>query len=267
MTTSAPSRSEPVVLIAKDDGVLTIAMNRPAAMNALNQDLVDALTGVLAEAARDPGIRVVVLTGKGRAFCAGGDLSFMQDLTTAQAAHQFVRDAGGITALLTAMQKPVIAMVNGVAAGAGFNLALACDMIFCAQSARFAQSFAKVGLVPDCGGQFLLPRIVGPYKAKELMFTGDLIDAPTAHGLGFINKVLADDELEAATAAFATRLAKAAPLSLAMIKRAVAMSGQLDLATTLELEAATQAVCMQTADHAEGIAAFKAKREPVFKGR
>ena len=265
MNTAA--NTERSVLCSKANGIATIAMNRPAAMNSMNQDLVDTLIGVLADVARDPEVRVVVLTGKGRAFCAGGDLMYLISLTTAQAARKFIIEAGTITSAIMDMQKPVIAMVNGVAAGAGFNLALACDIVYCAKSARFAQSFSKVGLVPDCGGQYLLPRIVGPYKAKELMFTADLIDSATALGLGVVNQVVADEELEAATMAFAARLAKSAPLPLAMIKKTINMSGMIDLATTLEIETEAQTVCMQTSDHKEGVAAFKDKREPIFTGK
>jgi 2-(1,2-epoxy-1,2-dihydrophenyl)acetyl-CoA isomerase len=187
-------------------------------------------------------------------------------LTNPVTARNFIERAGLVPTAIMNMAKPVIAMVNGVAAGAGFNIALSCDLVMCAKSVRFAQSFAKVGLVPDCGGQYLLPRIVGPYKAKELMFTGDLIDAETALGLGIINRVFPDDQLEVETYKFAQRLLQSAPLPLAAIKKIINMSGQLDLQATLALETETQTVCMQTADHKEGVLAFKEKRDPVFTG-
>jgi 2-(1,2-epoxy-1,2-dihydrophenyl)acetyl-CoA isomerase len=266
MNTQGTTTTEAEVLVAKENGVATISLNRPAAMNALNQGLVDGLIAVLRDVAGDGAVRAVVLTGKGKAFCAGGDLFYLTSLSNVVAARQFIEQAGGITTALMAMPKPVVAMVNGVAAGAGFNLALACDIVFCASSARFAQSFAKVGLVPDCGGQYLLPRIVGPYKAKELMFTGDLIDAETASRLGIVNHVVPDDQLAAETYKFANRLVKGAPLPLAMIKKTINMSGMIDLATTLEIETESQAVCMQTADHKEGVSAFVEKREPCFSG-
>jgi 2-(1,2-epoxy-1,2-dihydrophenyl)acetyl-CoA isomerase len=193
-------------------------------------------------------------------------LFFLVSLTNPVTARNFIERAGLVPTAIMNMAKPVIAMVNGVAAGAGFNIALSCDLVMCAKSVRFAQSFAKVGLVPDCGGQYLLPRIVGPYKAKELMFTGDLIDAETALGLGVVNRVIPDDQLEVETYTLAKRLLQSAPLPLAAIKKVINMSGQLDLQATLALETETQTVCMQTADHKEGVLAFKEKRDPVFTG-
>jgi len=267
MTNPTTDATEPVVMVTKEDGIATVTFNRPTAMNSLNLEMAQALIPALRDVAADPAVRVVVLTGKGRAFCAGGDLFYLRTLTTASAARAFIEEAGAIPTTIMGMTKPVIAMVNGVAAGAGFNFALACDIVFCAKSARFAQSFSKVGLVPDCGGQYLLPRIVGPYKAKELMFTADLIDAETADRLGFINRVVADEDLAAETYAFAKRLVKSAPLPLSIIKRSVNMCGMIDLPTALEIETESQTVCMQTKDHQEGVAAFKDKRDPVFTGQ
>jgi 2-(1,2-epoxy-1,2-dihydrophenyl)acetyl-CoA isomerase len=259
--------TESVTLIKKENSIATITLNRPAAMNSLNQELLEGFLAALHDVESDRDVRVVVLTGSGRAFSAGGDLFFLVSLTDPVKAREFIDQAGLIPTTIMNMAKPVIAMVNGVAAGAGFNFALACDLILCAKSARFGQSFAKVGLVPDCGGQYLLPRIVGPYKAKELMFLGDLIDADTALGLGLVNRVIPDDQLALETYKLANRLAHAAPLPLSAIKRVVNMSGHLDLRATLALETDTQTVCMQTADHKEGVKAFKEKREPVFTGR
>ena len=255
------------VLVSIAEGIATITLNRPEAMNAYNQELVSGLTQALNEVSADNSVKAVVLTGQGKAFTAGGDLGHLASLTTPLAARIFIADVGQLVTIIMTMEKPVIAMVNGVAAGAGFNLALACDIIFCAQSARFAQSFAKVGLVPDCGGLYLLPRLVGFHKAKELMFTGDLIDAQAALDLGIVNTVVADAELADVTYKFAARLAQAAPVALGMIKTMINRSDNLDLETTLELEANLQAVCMQTADHQEGIRAFKEKRSPVFTGK
>jgi 2-(1,2-epoxy-1,2-dihydrophenyl)acetyl-CoA isomerase len=260
------AEKEGAVLIRKDRGIATITLNRPKALNSLNEELLEGLLAALRDVAGDRAVRVVIITGNGRAFCAGGDLFFLTGLNDPVIAREFIERAGQIPTTIMNMTKPVIAMVNGVAAGAGFNIALACDLILCAQSGRFAQSFTRVGLVPDCGGHFLLPRIVGPYKAKELMFTGDSIDAETALGLGVVNRVIADDQLEAETNELATRLLESAPLPLAAIKKLINMSGQLDLAATLALETETQTVCMQTADHREGVLAFKEKRDPVFTG-
>jgi 2-(1,2-epoxy-1,2-dihydrophenyl)acetyl-CoA isomerase len=260
------TEKQSAVLLKKDGGIATITLNRPTALNSLNEELLDGMLAALRDVAEDHSVRVVVITGNGRAFCAGGDLFFLVSLTNPVTARNFIERAGLVPTAIMNMAKPVIAMVNGVAAGAGFNIALSCDLVMCAKSVRFAQSFAKVGLVPDCGGQYLLPRIVGPYKAKELMFTGDLIDAETALGLGVVNRVIPDDQLEVETYTLAKRLLQSAPLPLAAIKKVINMSGQLDLQATLALETETQTVCMQTADHKEGVLAFKEKRDPVFTG-
>lgn len=258
---------EKTVLLEKDAGVATITLNRPTAMNSLNDRLVKELTDILLEVQKDPEVRAVVLTGNGKAFCAGGDLFYLLELTEPVKARQFISDAGKATALIMAMEKPVIAMVNGVAAGAGFNLALACDLVFCAPTVRFAQSFANVGLVPDCGGMYLLPRVVGLHKAKELMFTADLIDANKAKELGIVNHIVESDQLKETVYAFANRMAESAPVALGLMKKVLNRSDNLDLETVLELEADTQTICMQTADHHEGVAAFKEKRKPQFTGK
>jgi 2-(1,2-epoxy-1,2-dihydrophenyl)acetyl-CoA isomerase len=255
------------VLAAREGGVATLTLNRPEALNALNPALIRDLGDALRAAAADPVVRCVVLTGGGKAFCAGGDLAHIAGLPGPLAFRAFVKDAGQIVAAIAALEKPVIAMVNGPAAGAGFNLALACDIIFAARTARFAQSFAKVGLVPDCGGHYLLPRLVGAHKAKELMFTGDLIDADTALALGLVNRVAAPEALAAETGEFAARLAAAPPVALAGIKKLAGRSIELDLATVLEYEAELQAICFATEDAREGIDAFLAKRPPIFSGR
>lgn len=255
------------IILSTSDGIATLQLNRPEAMNSLEPEIVEEFMLALEQIQNDNSVRVVVLTGSGKAFSAGGDLNYLVNLTDSITARNFIASVGQLVKRLMSLKKPVIAMVNGVAAGAGFNLALACDIIYCAQSARFSQSFAKVGLVPDCGGLYLLPRIVGFHKAKELMFTGDLIDSETALRLGIVNQVLADGELKAATYKLAARLAQSAPLAIGMIKNMVNQSDTFDLDGTLECEANLQALCLQTEDHKEGVAAFKEKRVPQFKGK
>jgi 2-(1,2-epoxy-1,2-dihydrophenyl)acetyl-CoA isomerase len=257
---------ERAVLLEKNANIATITLNRPAAMNSLNDTLVKELTEILGDVQNDTDVRVIVLTGGGKAFCAGGDLFYLVSLQGLAAARKFIADAGRITSLIMNMEKPVIAMVNGVAAGAGFNLAMACDIVFCAKSVKFGQSFAKVGLVPDCGGMYLLPRVIGLHKAKELMFTADLIDADMAQSLGIVNHVVEGDQLKDVVDKFAARMASSAPIALGLMKRVLNRSDNLDLETTLEFEADLQTLCMQTADHQEGVAAFKEKRIPLFKG-
>jgi len=257
----------PTVLLTITEGIATITLNRPECMNSINQEMADELIQALKDIKSDSSVKTVVLAGCGKAFTAGGDLGYLVSITDPIKAREFITSVGQIVTLIMMMEKPVIAMVNGVAAGAGFNLALACDIIFCAKSARFAQSFVKVGLVPDCGGLYLLPRIVGLHKAKELMFTGDLIDAQTALSLSIVNQVVDDAELKEVTYKFAARLAQSAPVALGLIKRMINRSDNLDLESTLEFEANLQTICMQTEDHKEGVAAFKEKRTPLFKGK
>ncbi len=257
---------EKTVLLEKNDAIATITLNRPKAMNSLNKELVDDLLEALEKAGNDEEVRVIVLTGSGKAFCAGGDLFYLVSIDNTVEARNFIAKAGKIVSLIMNIEKPFIAMVNGVAAGAGFNLALACDIVYCAKSARFAQSFAKVGLVPDAGGMYLLPKAVGTHKAKELMFTADLINSETALNLGVVNQVWAEEELKEETYKLAARLAKGAPVALGAMKRIINRSCELDLDSVCLLETDLQALCMQTEDHKEGVQAFQEKREPEFKG-
>ena len=255
------------ILYTVENEIATITLNRPTFLNALNNELVDEFLEILTKIKNSSTIRVVILTGNGRAFCAGGDLNYISTLTDIKGSKDFIEKVGCLVKQIMELNKPVIAMVNGVAAGAGFNLALAADIIFCGQSARFAQSFAKVGLVPDCGGMYLLPRIVGLHKAKELMFTADLIDAPKAYELGLINRVVEDCKLTEETLGFAEKLKSSAPIALSLIKETLNEYDTLDLHTLLTKESALQSICMQTLDHIEGIAAFKEKRSPKFQGQ
>lgn len=255
------------VLYAAENEVATITLNRPKALNSMNAALVRELHAALDRAETDPSIRALVLTGAGRAFCAGGDLAYLRQLENPIDARSFIVTVGKLAERIMQLSKPVVAMVNGVAAGAGFNLALACDIVCCANSARFAQSFSKVGLVPDCAGMYLLPRVVGTHKAKELMFTADLIGADEANRLGLVNLLTDDDKLAEETYAFVEKLKQAAPLALSLIKSTVNRADTLTLPSLLEQEAHMQTVCMQTADHQEGIAAFLEKRPPAFTGK
>lgn len=258
---------EKFILTVKSNSVLIVTMNRPSALNSLHPRLIEELINALKLADRDPGVNVIVLTGAGKAFCAGGDLPYIDSLDNSVDSYKYIELAGNITKTIANLDKPVIAMVNGVATGAGFNIALACDIIYCAKSARFAQSFSKVDLISDCGGTYFLPRVVGLYKAKELLFTGDMINSNEAKELGIVNKVMEDENLVEETYKLANKLASAAPIAIKYIKKTLNRSFELDLNSALELEAGIQNLCIQTDDNKEGIAAFKEKREARFLGK
>ena len=189
-----------------------------------------------------------------------------KSLNSMNARRAFIIKVGAVAKRITTIDKPFIAMVNGVAAGAGVNLMLACDLVYAADTARFAQSFAKVGLIPDCGGLYFLPKAVGVHRAKELMFTADLIDAAAAERFGMLNHVCTAEELQGAVYKMAARLAESAPLSLALIKKYVNNTA-MSLDDVLDTEAVAQTLCMATEDCREGIAAFKEKRAPRFTGK
>lgn len=257
---------EEAVLFSVENHVATITMNRPKSLNSMNDGLIDGLHEALDKVEQDADIRCAIITGNGKAFCAGGDLPFLEALPDAAARRAFIIKVGAVAKRITAIEKPFIAMVNGVAAGAGVNLMLACDLVYAADSARFAQSFAKVGLIPDCGGLYFLPKAVGVHRAKELMFTAGLIDVQTAERFGMINHICTSGTLPDETRKMAEQLAKAAPLSIALIKKYLNNTA-MTLDEVLDTEAVAQTLCMATGDCREGIAAFKEKRAPEFSGK
>lgn len=257
---------EDQVLYSVENGIATITMNRPKSLNSMNDGLIDGLHAAITKALTDAEVRCVVLTGNGKAFCAGGDLSFLNGLTGTADKKNFINKVGSVAKRLMSMEKPVIAWVNGVAAGAGVNLMLACDLVYCSTKSRFAESFAKVGLIPDCGGLYLLPKAIGVQKAKELMFTADLIDAATAEKFGMVNHVCEDEVLKDKVYKMASRLAKSAPLSIGLTKKYL-NDTDLTMDEVLAIEETTQPLLMGTDDCKEGIAAFYEKREAVFTGK
>lgn len=257
---------EEAVLYVVENGVATITMNRPKSMNSMNDCLIDGLHDALNKAEADKDVRCLVLTGNGRAFCAGGDLGYLNGLDVIADKKAFIAKVGAVAKRITVLEKPVIAYVNGVTAGAGVNLMLACDLIYASDKARFGESFAKVGLIPDCGGLYFLAKAVGVHKAKELMFTGDLIDATEAEKLGLVNHICEDEKLHDIVYKMAMRLAASAPLAIGLTKKYL-NDTSLNLDEVLVIEETTQPLLMATDDCKEGIKAFYEKRAPIFTGK
>lgn len=256
---------EDAVLYSVNQNIATITLNRPKSLNSMNDALIDGLHAALTQAATDNDVKVLVLTGMGKAFCAGGDLSYLNGLKSLADKKAFIAKVGDVARRITTLEKPVIALVNGVAAGAGVNLMLACDLIYASAKARFGESFAKVALIPDCGGLYFLPKAIGVLKAKEMMFTGDLLDAATAEKIGLVNHVLNDEELCSTVYSMGARLAASAPLAIGLTKKYL-NNTSLTLDEVLAIEETTQPLLMGSSDCAEGIAAFYEKRQPIFSG-
>src|ERR1041384_3513312 len=257
------------IQVSEGDGITTITLCRPERLNTFIGHMRRDLAEALEHAGSDRNTRVVILTGAGRAFCAGGDIGFMADLMQRRDAEEFARILGAGRRVITAirqMAKPVIASINGPASGAGCNLALACDLRVAANTATFSQSFAKVGLHPDWGGTYFLPRLVTPNKACEMFFLGESIDAAEAARLGIVNQVVAPEELETVTLQLAERLRAAPPIALAAAKHAVYMSQAAELEEMLRYETEAQLRCFESDDGHEGVHAFLEKREPRFTG-
>jgi len=250
-----------------DGPVATLTLDRPAALNALTIGVKVALRTALESIAGDPAVRAVILTGAGRAFCAGQDLAERDEPDAAPLDVEVRERYNPIIRALRSMGQPVIAAVNGVAAGAGASLAFACDLRIAAEEARFVLAFGRIGLVPDSGATWFLPRLVGPAKAAELALVGDAVDAAEALRLGLVSSVVPGDQLLAEARAMADRLAEGAPLALSLTKGALERSLTIDLDIALEDEARLQGIAGASADHAEGLAAFREKRQPRFSGR
>jgi 2-(1,2-epoxy-1,2-dihydrophenyl)acetyl-CoA isomerase len=250
------------------DAVATITLNRPGARNALDIVMRRELIAALDEVEADVAARVLILTGAGGHFCAGGDVKTMREKRhTAAEGRARVELLNAMVRRLVDCPKPTIAMVDGYAVGAGSNLALCCDLIVASDRAKFGELFWKIGLVPDGGGTWLLPRVVGLARAKELIFTADVIDAAEALRIGLVNRVVPVAELEAATRALAEKIAAGPPAVLRMAKHMVNRAATSDLAAALDLEAFSQGLAIASEDHQEGLRAFFEKRPPRFTGR
>jgi enoyl-CoA hydratase/carnithine racemase len=251
------------------DGIGTILLNRPHRKNAFTLDMIDTWAQALRDARTDPDVRVVVLTGAGDAFCSGVDLDRRQDATPAtplERKENLTERIHRIPFALEDLDKPVIAAINGVAVGAGMDMALMCDMRIMARSARLSEGYVRVGLVPGDGGCYYLPRLVGTAKALELLLTGDFIDAEEAGRLGIANHVVDDADLAGAVDTLARKIADGPPVAIRTIKRAVYQSARSDLRTALDLISSHMAVVTSTEDSAEALAAFREKRPANFIG-
>jgi 2-(1,2-epoxy-1,2-dihydrophenyl)acetyl-CoA isomerase len=255
------------ILVDRADGVATVTLNRPEARNAIDVRMRAELAGAFDELEADETARAIILTGAGGHFSAGGDVKTMVKRHTAAEGRARVESLNRFVLRLFNFPKPTIAMVDGFAVGAGCNIALGCDIVLASDRARFGEVFAKIGLVPDGGGTWLLPRLVGLAKAKELVFTADIIDAAEALRIGLVNRVVPAPELEATTRALAARIAAGPPGTLALAKSLLNRASTTELAAALELEAFAQGQAISSEDHAEGVRAFLEKRQPKFQGK
>ncbi|WP_407698653.1 enoyl-CoA hydratase/isomerase family protein [Streptomyces fagopyri] len=255
---------------ATDNAVSWITLDRPQTMNALTWDQRERVIALLASASADPDVRAVVITATGRGFCAGADLRGAPaagERITGDVARTLRLGAQRLVAAVLDCEKPVIAAVNGTAAGLGAHLALACDLVLAAEPARFIEVFVRRGLVPDGGGAYLLPRLIGPQRAKELMFFGDALTARDAERLGLVNRVVPPEDLEKTAREWAERLATGPTRALALTKQLVNASLDTDRTAAFAAEAAAQEINMTTADAKEGVASFVERRAAEYRGR
>jgi 2-(1,2-epoxy-1,2-dihydrophenyl)acetyl-CoA isomerase len=255
------------VFIEKKGAVSIIRMNLPEKLNCLEPVFRDDLKACLRQFEDDAESRVAILTGNGRAFCAGGDLAELGDGMTAVHGVKHMKGCNEIIVMIAGIAKPIIAAVNGAAAGAGFSIAMACDIIIASTAASFMQAFAKVGLVPDMGSLYYLPRVVGMHRAKELIWTAKRIKAEEAMEMGILNRLVAPDDLESEALALAEQLAAGPAFAISLSKTLLVRSLENTLQDMMQYEGLAQPICMQSEDHKEGVRAFYGKRNAMFKGK
>ena len=259
-----------MIIETRSGAVAVLTMNRPERLNALDPALTANLRDAVVRAANDPSVRAIVITGGGRAFSAGGDLAVLREFRRRMAPKEIeglIRAGNETVFALATMEKPVIAAVNGPAAGAGMSIALACDIRIAAETATFAQSFTKVGLFPDFGSTWFLPRLVGASRAAEMFYSGALITAKEAERLGVVNRIVPGENLLDEAKTMAATFAAGPPISIRAIKKTVLAADAEGLRAALENEVWQQAQCFQSEDSAEGFAAFFEKRLPNFQGK
>lgn len=262
--------------VNRENGVATLTLNRPDRLNSLSNDLLSSLAAELAAVADDDSIRAVILTGSGRAFCAGADTDEMAGGEGdgphkpgeggPEALRRGFRLARKVILGVYEMEKPVIAAVNGPAVGAGFDLACACDIRIASESARFMAAYVHVGLFPGYGGTWLYPRLVGSAKAAELMFTGNYMEVDEAFRLGMVNQVVPAEELIETANKMARKIAAGPPIAIRLAKTMMRRGMSMDLETSLEMSAAVESITLSSYDHLEGMQALRQKRRPKFKG-
>ena len=257
----------PDLRVEVGDAIATFTLDRPDALNSLTVPLKEELIKAFRGVAKDPAVRVVILTGAGRAFCAGQDLRERLEPGAAPLATEIRERFNPLIVAMRGLEKPIVGAINGIAAGAGASMAFACDIRIAAEGASFMLAFGKVGLVPDSGATWFLPRLVGPAKATELAMTGDPLSAADAERFGLVAKVVPAEALLDEARALAGRLAAGAPRALGLTKRALSHAEESTLDEALEYEAWLQGIVGATADHAEGITAFVEKRPPRFTGK
>ncbi len=265
MTADATPATAPQLLQTVDEGVMTLTLNRPEVLNAITPALLDEVTDALVEAASGGTVRAVIITGAGRGFCSGQDLRAATDGGGLDVGAVLRDHYTPAIRAIRSMDQPVIAAVNGVAAGAGFSLALACDLRIAAYTATFVSAFVRIGLIPDLASTYFLPRLIGPARAAELMMLGETVDSGRALELGIVNRVVPDAELAAAASELAGRLARG-PRAIGLTKRALEASHENDLEAQLAVEERLQTEATTTHDFAEGMDAFLEKRRAAFTG-
>lgn len=243
--------------------VLSLQLNRPESLNAFSPEMMLQLKKEIVTAAENPDVGAIILSGAGRSFSAGGDVKTMGQADPVET-YEHIGKLNELVLAMRELEKPIIAAVHGFAAGAAFNLALACDLILAADDSKFVMSFSQVGLISDGGGLYFLPRLIGPYRAKELFFTGEPITAAQAHDWGIVNRLYPLEQLEQEAGKLAERLANGPTRAYGLLKKITDQSATSSLPEILEQERITQAMLVTTTDHLEGVSAFKEKRKPVF---
>lgn len=259
------------LILAKENSVATLTLNRPEKFNAMTTDMWSHLPRLIKEVSDDDSLKVLIITGAGRAFCAGSDAGRLASRIAGERIEKtqkdFITPIGAEVLCLAKLQKPTIAAINGVAAAAGISIALACDIRIVSEQAKFVLSWVKMGLIPDGGATYFLARLLGPSKTLELAFTGNSIDATEAERIGLVNKVVPHNDLMRVAKELATTIAEGPPVAIQLMKKGVYGALIYDLESQLDFESYAQSICRQTEDHKEGVQAFMQKRKPEFKGK